>query len=141
MFEESNKYNKMAHNGIEQLTKLKQQLADLQAELEQVGKRWRAKYGEGYFYVTSALQITWVAECNEEFDNVHYQTGNCFKTQAEAEEYKKALLMIQEYEIKEIKSTYNCLGEAIVVINLSEYNNKNADEIVKALRLILKGAN
>lgn len=52
---------------------------------KEVRKRWRAKYGEQYFYVSSHLIVCMTADSYCLQPNVHYNIGNYFRTREEAE--------------------------------------------------------
>jgi len=54
-------------------------------------KRWRAECNSVYWYINSFGAINWCAEQNDKVDNFRYKTGNYFKTEEEAEEYKEAI--------------------------------------------------
>lgn len=58
-------------------------------------KRWRAKYGEGYWYVGDNGGIYLATEEGHSADNYRFNTGNYFKTAGEAYAYRKYLLARQ----------------------------------------------
>ena len=61
-------------------------------------KRWRAEKGDAYFYIFNNGHIDKYLEKNDDTDNFLYDIGNYFKTEEEAEEYKKKLLYQQQYK-------------------------------------------
>lgn len=52
-----------------------------------IKKRWRAEYGNTYYYITSIFDIVTSKEYNYEIDDECYKVGNYFETKEEAEEY------------------------------------------------------
>nr|DAP31824.1 MAG TPA: hypothetical protein [Caudoviricetes sp.] len=50
-------------------------------------KRWRAEYGNIYYYMNEFFEITWIRENHNYFSNKKYENGNHFKTETEAKEY------------------------------------------------------
>ena len=54
-----------------------------------IKKRWRAEYGNTYYYITSIFDIVTSKEYNYEIDDECYKVGNYFETKEEALEYVK----------------------------------------------------
>lgn len=52
-----------------------------------IKKRWRAEYGNIYYYMNEFFEITWLRENHNYFNNKKYENGNHFKTETEALEY------------------------------------------------------
>lgn len=52
-----------------------------------IKKRWRAEYGNTYYYITSIFDIVTSKEYNYEIDDECYKVGNYFETKLEALEY------------------------------------------------------
>ena len=58
-------------------------------------KRWRAEYGETYWFLSDNGSLYFKTEDNNKIDNYRYLIGNYFKTKEEAKAYKKYLLARQ----------------------------------------------
>ena len=92
---------------LEQINELKQKIEELEKEVNspefegiKKGVRQRPKIGERYFYVDSCCVdscsgIDYVFWQETKTDLFLFNTGNCFKTEQEAEEYKENLLTKQ----------------------------------------------
>ncbi len=52
-----------------------------------IKKRWRAKYGYGYYYINDMFEVNSYAEIFSRIDNEKYETLNYFETEEEAKEY------------------------------------------------------
>lgn len=52
-----------------------------------IKKRWRAEYGNIYYYMNEFFQTTWIRDNHNCYSNKKYEIGNHFKTEAEALEY------------------------------------------------------
>lgn len=63
---------------------------------EEKAKRWRAKYGQEYYYLASFGGICQGREFAIVDDDFHFDTGNYFKTEKEAIAYKENLLTKQK---------------------------------------------
>jgi DNA repair exonuclease SbcCD ATPase subunit len=127
-------------------------LQDLQAELEQCGNRWRARKGGEYYCVGGSGDIEKFMESSDDFDEWHYKIGNYFATQVEAEEYKKALLMVQEYECEierkqpeyvnyitiRYKIGKNVADGCKTGCNYAKQWKQQAEELEKDLKLVLR---
>lgn len=50
-------------------------------------KKWKAKYGNSYFFVDSIFDIMEEKDINWKLDNNRYDIGNYFETEKEALEY------------------------------------------------------
>lgn len=61
-------------------------------------KRWRANYNDIYGFINDEGDIEGENETHSIVDDFRYKTGNYFKTEEEAEEHKKKLLLQQEYK-------------------------------------------
>lgn len=88
---------------IEQIDELKQKIEELENEVnspefEGVKKsvRWQPIFGQRYFYLDDGGVIRCVEWQYDDEDKFHFNTGNCFKTEQEAEEYKENLLTKQQ---------------------------------------------
>jgi len=123
-------------------------IADLQAELERVGKRFRAERDGKYWHVDGWGDIIHTTEDFHYADDYRYNTGNYFRTQAEAEAYKQALLTVREHECEIYRQTHiddemrRSRVSYHVGADYSFTNNEQAEEFAEALKLILnvKGA-
>lgn len=60
------------------------------------GGRWQPIFGQRYFYLDDGGVIRCVEWHYDDEDKFHFNTGNCFKTEQEAEEYKENLLTKQQ---------------------------------------------
>lgn len=84
----------------QELQKLKKQVEETLAKVKKALSeaktiRWQPKFNEIYFYVDDMGMIDysfWGIEPDEIF---RFNTGNCFKTEEEAEDYKENLLTKQ----------------------------------------------
>lgn len=87
----------MIANLLEKITKLKEEIVRLEAEIEKyeenksTNKRWRAEDGHTYWFVESNGIPSCLYECNKDRDNFRYDTHNYFQTEEEAREYANAL--------------------------------------------------
>lgn len=61
-------------------------------------KRCRAEVSERYYYITYKGTICHSYDNRAIWDDFRYDTGNYFKTEEEAEEYKKKLILQQAYK-------------------------------------------
>ena len=61
-------------------------------------KRWKAEDDEQYWHVDKDGCITSLVEIDDDEDKYNYSIGNYFKTRGETEEYKKKLILQQEYK-------------------------------------------
>lgn len=87
---------------LEQIDELKQKIEELEKEVNspdfdevKKGVRQKPKVGERYFYVDSCGSIDYEFWQETETDLFRFNTGNCFKTEQEAEDYKENLLTKQ----------------------------------------------
>lgn len=80
---------------------LQEKLAEAE-KIEVDNKRWKPKEREIYYYVEPNGDIDsceWMTAIYDgPFDDWHYLTGNCFKTEEEAEEYKKQIEYTAHYK-------------------------------------------
>src|SRR6056297_3256607 len=85
---------------IEQLeatiNKAAEEIAELKASQEVAGVRWRAEEGERYCAVGLGNYARTCRERNDVVDDRHYESGNYFKTKAEAEAYAAKTLALQK---------------------------------------------
>ena len=88
---------------IEQIDELKQKIEELENEVNspefegvKKGIRQMPEYEEKYFFVDSCGNIDYKFWEETETDLFRFNTGNCFKTEQEAEEYKENLLIKQQ---------------------------------------------
>nr|DAJ92008.1 MAG TPA: hypothetical protein [Caudoviricetes sp.] len=86
--------NIMAYSHIT-LEKFPNILTDWFEEIPEESKRWRAEYGEEYWYASDGGHICCGTEDGHIVDNHRFLTGNYFKTREEAEAYKEYLLARQ----------------------------------------------
>ena len=77
-------------------------LQELQSEIDKLKafkpteyKRWRAREGDEYSFLSSAGSIGRSTEQADTVDDYRYSTGNYFKTKKEAEQHKAYLLALQ----------------------------------------------
>lgn len=61
-------------------------------------KRWRAEMDNGYYYLDDFGDVQCEEDQRVDIDDFRYNIGNYFKTEEEAEEYKKKLLYQQQYK-------------------------------------------
>ena len=61
-------------------------------------KRWRAKTGCRYWFMLSYGEVIETTEYYTPEDNFLFSTGNYFKNEEEADEYKKKLMYRQQYK-------------------------------------------
>lgn len=87
---------------LKQIDELKQKVEELEKEVNspefegiKKGVRQRPKIGERYFYVDSCCGIDYEFWQETKTDLFLFNTGNCFNTEQEAEEYKENLLTKQ----------------------------------------------
>lgn len=88
---------------IEQIDELKQKIEVLEKEVNspefdevKKGVRWQPIFGQRFFYLGDGGVIRCVEWQYDYEDKFHFNTGNCFKTEQEAEEYKENLLTKQQ---------------------------------------------
>ena len=84
-------------NKIKELQDELEQLKAAKIEAEQP-KRWKPKCGEEYWLINEYGQIASTTYRKDEYDSWPYLTGNCFKTEEEAEEYKKKIEYTARYK-------------------------------------------
>lgn len=70
-------------------------LTDWFEEIPEKYERWRAKYGEEYWYASDGGCICRETEDGHSVDNHRFLTGNYFKTREEVETYREYLLARQ----------------------------------------------
>lgn len=78
-----------------QLAEVKEQVNSIEFEGIKKGVRWKPKCGVVYFYLKHDGYIGSTHWGIEDTDLFRFNTGNCFKTEQEAEEYKENLLTKQ----------------------------------------------
>jgi tRNA U34 5-carboxymethylaminomethyl modifying enzyme MnmG/GidA len=83
-----------------ELKELRERLEKLEtAKIEELqSKCWEPNENDMYWTVGGAGDIDNVRWDNDNYDNWHYITGNCFKTEEEAEEYKKQIEYTARYK-------------------------------------------
>jgi hypothetical protein len=95
-------YNICIENTDELIKKNDEKIAEKQKELEvlkkQSKKRWRAEKGGKYFYVDSYGNVTIGIECKIVDNSYHYNSGNYYETQQQAERAKFETLFLQKLE-------------------------------------------
>lgn len=84
-------------NKIKELQDELEQLKAAKIEAEQL-KRWKPQDEENYWSVECTGNICSIHWCDDSVDNWIYLTGNCFKTEEEAEEYKKQIEYTARYK-------------------------------------------
>lgn len=81
-------------------TKLIKDLQEKLARAEQIevdeSKRWKPERNEKFWYLNGDVYLDTWTDCGS--DNFQYIIGNCFKTEEEAEEYKKQLEYTARYK-------------------------------------------
>lgn len=75
------------------IKELQEEIENLKNEKDTL-KRWRAKEDRIYYYVASF--IGYDSENNTIYNNFRYNTGNYFKTENEAREYREKLIIYQK---------------------------------------------
>lgn len=88
---------------IEQIDELKQKIEELEKEVNspefegiKKGVRQMPKKGEVYYFVDSAGYVSHTYWAGGEDDLFRFNTGNCFKTEQEAIDFKENLLIKQQ---------------------------------------------
>lgn len=88
---------------LEQIDELKQKIEELEKEItspefEGIKKsvRWKPECDEEYFYIDSFGGICHDDWCDDYQDLFRFNTGNCFKTEQEALDFKENLLTKQQ---------------------------------------------
>lgn len=79
------------------IKELQEKLAEAE-KIEVDNKRWEPKDGEEYWKVYSDGTIVQSLQRNDDYDKWAYLTGNCFKSEKEAEEYKKQIEYTARYK-------------------------------------------
>lgn len=64
-------------------------------EIPEKHERWRGGRGDSYYFIDDEGAIRHEIDTNDGMDNYRYNIGNYFKTEAEAEAYKKYLIARQ----------------------------------------------
>lgn len=87
---------------LEQIDELKQKIEELEkevksSEFEEIkkGVRWKPEYYQNYFYIDDCGKLESESYMDYDADLFRFNTGNCFKTEEEAEEYRENLLTKQ----------------------------------------------
>lgn len=75
----------------ETLEKNPEILKDWFEEIPEKHERWRGGRGDSYYFIDDEGAIRHEIDTNDGMDNYRYNIGNYFKTEAEAESYKKYL--------------------------------------------------
>lgn len=71
-------------------------LGNVESELVEIIPlpRWRAKFNEDYFFVSSIMTVNVTQELNEPIDGQRWEKGNYFQTSDEASEYATKLTQL-----------------------------------------------
>ncbi len=84
---------------LEEIAELKERLDSLEKKYDSFNppnKRWRAKQGDGYYLISAVGSIRYDKENEAAIDGLHYDIGNYFKTEEEAEFEIERLKVIAE---------------------------------------------
>lgn len=81
---------------LKQRDKLQKELDKLTELINKKDIRFKPEYGEYYYYLGSNGNITKMYWANLTGDWFRYNSGNCFKTEEEASDYKENLLTKQQ---------------------------------------------
>ena len=97
---------------IEQIEELKQKIEELEREVNssgfdevKKGVRWQPILGQCYFYLDDSGVIRCVEWQYDDEDEFRFNTGNCFETEQEANDFKENLLTKQQ--LKDLASELN----------------------------------
>lgn len=90
-----NEVEKIEKEFNEKIAELKSQVNSIEIEGIKKSVRQIPEVGDKYFFINSDGFIRWTIWHNNKFDLFRFNTGNCFKTEKEAEEYKENLLTKQ----------------------------------------------
>ena len=77
------------------LQELQTEIDELKANKPTEYKRWRAREGDEYSFLSGSWYIGRSTEQADTVDDYRYITGNYFKTEKEAEQHKAYLLALQ----------------------------------------------
>ena len=77
------------------LQELQTEIDELKANKPTEYKRWRAREGDEYSFLSGSWYIGRSTEQADTVDDYRYSTGNYFKTEKEAEQHKAYLLALQ----------------------------------------------
>lgn len=87
---------------LEQIDELKQKIEELEKEVNspefggiKKGVRWKPEYYQNYFYIDDCGKLESESYMDYDADLFRFNTGNCFKTNKEAMDYKENLLTKQ----------------------------------------------
>ena len=80
---------------VEKLQELQAEIDELKAFKPTEYKRWRAREGDEYSFLSGSWYIGRSTEQADTVDDYRYNTGNYFKTEKEAEQHKAYLLALQ----------------------------------------------
>ena len=84
---------------LAEMAELKERLNKLEKMYDSFNppnKRWRAKQGDGYYLISAVGSIHYYNENEATMDGLHYDIGNYFKTEKEAEFEIERLKVIAE---------------------------------------------
>lgn len=95
---------------MKNLEELKRKYEELGKEIERLEnkksyKRWRAEFNNDYYYIDEDGNINSIYENNDISDVFKYKTRNYFKTEEEAEKYRKNLKTY--YELMDLAEELN----------------------------------
>ena len=92
-------YENKIKESEQQIEKLKQQIKELKlVKVADKGGRWRPELDEWYWTVYDTGRCGNCNWDNDSIDKWRYLTGNCFKTEEEAEEYRKQIEYTARYK-------------------------------------------
>ena len=103
----------MIANLLEKITKLKEEIVRLEAEIEKyeenksTNKRWRAEDDCTYWFVGANGKLSWSYEYNRESDDFRYDTHNYFKSENDAEAQRYAKVLETERQLKRFADEHN----------------------------------
>ena len=81
---------------IKQKNKIQAELDRLTELINKSAERWKPEYGSYYYYLASNGKIVKTDWINTDGDDFRFDTGNCFKTEQEAIDYKENLITKQQ---------------------------------------------
>lgn len=130
---------------MKNLEELKRKYEELGKEIERLEnkksyKRWRAEFNNDYYYIDEDGNINSIYENNDISDVFKYKTRNYFKTEEEAEKYRKNLKTY--YELMDLAEELNN-GEKIDWNNASQQKysilyNTEINKLISLDNLVLR---
>lgn len=79
-----------------QLAELKEQVKTIEDKKVQKSERQKPEYGTAYYYINDQGYISYTTWLDCEVDIYRFNTGNCFRIEQEAKDYKENLLTKQK---------------------------------------------